>query len=345
MTGNRSILVVNDHDGSRYATVRILQRAGFDVREARSGTAALQLIDAAPPAVVVLDINLPDIGGIEICRRLKHEMADQMIMVLQVSATNITTADRVASLDAGADSFLVEPVEPEELVAVTRALLRLFAAEETARQHIAERDLLLKEVNHRVKNSLQLVSSILALQRRRLNDSSIQDAFDQAMSRVRAIAAIHERLYRNEHPMRVAMKSYLAELGAEMAQAGSESGEQATIEVRSDEVDLSADDAVPLGLIVNELVTNSLKHARSEAGPLRIEIDLGKRDDGSVILTVADNGTDRVAASGAAGLGSMLINALVRQIEGEFGTSAAEGGYRATLTFRARGERSWLSAP
>ena len=172
MTENRTVLVVNDHDAGRRATVRILQRAGFNVQEAANGVFALRLIEASRPAVVVLDVNLPDIHGIEICRRLKRETPDQMIMVLQVSATNVGTADRVAALEAGADSFLVEPMEPEELVAVTRALMRLYAAEETARLHVAERDILLKEVNHRVKNSLQLVSSILALQRRRLNDAA-----------------------------------------------------------------------------------------------------------------------------------------------------------------------------
>lgn len=348
MTPNRTILVVNDHEAGRYSTVRILRRAGFDVAEASTGAEGLALVAAKAPALVVLDVNLPDMSGIDICRRLKAGIDKQFVMVLQVSATNVSTADRVAALEAGADSFLIDPMEPEELVAVARALLRLHEAEEVARRHVAERDVLLAEVNHRVKNSLQLVSSILSLQRRRLSDQSVADTFDQAIARVRAIAAIHERLYRSAHPLTVDMEHYLTELAADLAAAGRETTAEATIEVEADQVELSADTAVPLGVVVNELVTNALKYAHPTHGPVRITIAFTRKADGEHELTVADNGARERAASAAdaekGGLGSMLIKAMVGQIGGRLEARQDASGYRAIVTLPARKGAAWPSA-
>ena len=161
-----TILNVNDNEAARYATSRILHRAGFRVLEAGTGGEALQIVREDLPPLVIMDINLPDMSGVEVCRRLKTDPATASTMVLQMSATNIAVTDRVNSLAAGADSFLVEPVELEELEAVSRALLRLHRSEMALRRALAERELLLKEVNHRVKNSLQLVLSMLSLQGR-----------------------------------------------------------------------------------------------------------------------------------------------------------------------------------
>src|SRR5690349_10201803 len=133
------ILNVNDNEPGRYATTRILSRAGFEVIEADSGKEALRLARSASPQVVVLDINLPDMNGIEVCRELKNDPQTAATMVLQMSATNIAVIDRVQALSAGADSFLIQPVEPEELEAVTRALLRLHRSESELRRSLAER--------------------------------------------------------------------------------------------------------------------------------------------------------------------------------------------------------------
>ena len=129
-----TILNVNDNEVARYATSRILHRAGFKVLEAGTGGEALQIVREDMPPLVIMDINLPDINGVEVCRRIKTDPATASTMVLQMSATNIAVIDRVNSLAAGADSFLVEPVEPEELEAVSRALLRLHRSEAALRR-------------------------------------------------------------------------------------------------------------------------------------------------------------------------------------------------------------------
>lgn len=122
------ILNVDDTEAGRYAKSRVLQQAGdWDVIEAATGGAALELAEQRRPTLVLLDVKLPDISGLEVCRRIKQSHPD--IFVLQISASYISGEDRTRGLDAGADAYLTQPVEPAELVASVRALLRIRQAE------------------------------------------------------------------------------------------------------------------------------------------------------------------------------------------------------------------------
>ncbi|MDJ0389331.1 response regulator [Roseomonas sp. E05] len=126
------ILNVDDDEAGRYAKSRILTRAGLRVAEAATGAEALRQVATLGPALVLLDVKLPDISGIEVCRRIKRDYPT--VLVLQISVAMISGADRVRGLEGGADSYLTQPVAPEELIAVIRALLRMQAAEWELRQ-------------------------------------------------------------------------------------------------------------------------------------------------------------------------------------------------------------------
>jgi PAS domain S-box-containing protein len=123
------ILHVDDTDAQRYALSRVLRHAGFEVLEARTGRQALDLA-AQLPDLVILDVNLPDIDGFAVCKQIKANEATARIPVLHLSATMVSTEARVAGLDGGADAYLVQPVQHEELLATVRALLRVRMAEE-----------------------------------------------------------------------------------------------------------------------------------------------------------------------------------------------------------------------
>jgi signal transduction histidine kinase len=180
------ILVVDDNETARYGKARVLRRVGFDVIEAPSGSGALRLAAERLPRLMVLDINLPDIGGWEVCRRVKANPETASIAVLQVSATHVHEEDTVRSLDSGADGSLVEPIEPSVLVATVRALLRARRAEDALRDALAReqvarasaeganrmKDEFLATLSHELRSPLGAIVTWVTLLRSRPPDES-----------------------------------------------------------------------------------------------------------------------------------------------------------------------------
>jgi len=149
------ILNVDDTEGARYAKHRTLRHAGFEVVDVATGGEALAKMEVLKPALVLLDVHLPDINGIEVCKIIKQRWPQTM--VLQTSATYVDSSDRVRGLEGGADAYLVQPIESDELVASVRALLRLHEAEQATRSvnedlegRIAERTRDLRQANVRL---------------------------------------------------------------------------------------------------------------------------------------------------------------------------------------------------
>jgi signal transduction histidine kinase len=137
MTDHGSILTVlnvNDDEANRYAVTRMLRLGNYQVTEASTGYQALEMAHSIRPDVVVLDVNLPDISGHEVCARIKADPELEGVGVLQLSAISVRSADKVTGLDSGADGYLTMPVEPAELLATVRALLRVRRAEEESRR-------------------------------------------------------------------------------------------------------------------------------------------------------------------------------------------------------------------
>ncbi|HEY1338676.1 MAG TPA: response regulator [Bryobacteraceae bacterium] len=127
------ILNVDDDEGCRYAVTRTLERSNFRVTEAATGREALRLARLEQPDLVLLDVHLPDMHGFEVCRQLKAEPATASIPVMHITASYLKPSDMAAGLESGADSYLIEPVEPEVLVAAINSILRARRAEESAR--------------------------------------------------------------------------------------------------------------------------------------------------------------------------------------------------------------------
>ena len=121
------ILNVDDNVPMLYAKSRVLRSGGYVVHEAQTGADALRLIEELRPEVILLDVKLPDMNGMDICKRVRADPDLSLTLVLQTSATFVDGSARIRALDSGADSYLVEPMEPGELLANVRALLRLLA--------------------------------------------------------------------------------------------------------------------------------------------------------------------------------------------------------------------------
>jgi two-component system, sensor histidine kinase len=161
-----TILNVDDHDAGRYAKSRILQLAGYRVVEAATGADALRLIREAKPQLILLDVKLPDVDGTQLCRTIKSDPLSAHVMVLQISAVHTTRADRVHGLECGADTYLIEPVQADELLATVHALLRLYDRERENRQLVAQlrnadrqKDDFLAALAHELRNPLGVVSN------------------------------------------------------------------------------------------------------------------------------------------------------------------------------------------
>lgn len=157
------ILNVDDSDGARYAKSRILKRAGFQVIEASNGGDALLRARQDRPNLILLDVKLPDINGLEVCRQLKGGAETNTILVLQTSASCIGSADKIRALDGGADNYLVEPIEADELVANVKALLRLGRVERALRDVDRRKDEFLATLAHELRNPLGPIRTALAL--------------------------------------------------------------------------------------------------------------------------------------------------------------------------------------
>lgn len=149
-----TVLNVNDHDGARYTVSRMLAGAGFEIAEARTGAEALDLARNCQPRLLVLDVKLPDMSGLEVCRRLKADPDTTHIKILHTSAVFVSTQFKVRSLESGADGYLTHPFEQEELIAIARSLLRLGETERNLRD-VAEH---LREANHRIHEFLAMLS-------------------------------------------------------------------------------------------------------------------------------------------------------------------------------------------
>lgn len=134
MTKPVVVLNVNDDAATRYLMSRILQSGGFEVVEAATGEAALQAVATHQPELVLLDVKLPGISGLEVCRRIKSDPSTASVLVVQTSATFSSSDRKVQGLDSGADCYLAQPVEPMELLATVRAVLRTRRAEEAERR-------------------------------------------------------------------------------------------------------------------------------------------------------------------------------------------------------------------
>jgi len=182
---------------------------------------------------------------------------------------------------------------------------------------LEQRDLLLREVYHRVKNNLQVIDSIVTLQARRLSDPDAQNALQGLRRRLYALGLVHQQLKSSSDLKTFDVAPFLKELSENIIEGIG--GRDISLSVHAIPLDVGLDFAIPLGLLVTELVTNSLKHAFPD-GNGRIEVLLDRRDDGTMVLVVSDNGSgyDILEASRkekAPGLGSTLIDGLVSQLK------------------------------
>jgi predicted ATPase/two-component sensor histidine kinase/GAF domain-containing protein len=204
---------------------------------------------------------------------------------------------------------------------------------------LEEKDALLKEVHHRVKNNLQLISSLLSLQAARITDPAVAEQLTESRNRVRSMALVHENLYRAGNFARIPMRPHIQNLVAHLLRAYGLDGQNIELFTEIDDVELSLDRAISAGLIINELVSNALKHAFSKSRAGNVQVGLRLLDGRRCILAVTDNGVGLPAdfdVARAASMGLQLVHDLTQQLQGTIAVQRG-CGTSFTITFDADG--------
>ncbi|MDW3645429.1 MAG: sensor histidine kinase [Bacteroidia bacterium] len=197
----------------------------------------------------------------------------------------------------------------------------------------ATNELLLKEIHHRVKNNLQTISSLLSLQSSHIEDTQIQEAVKNSQSRVGSMALIHQKLYQGENLAAIEIKEYLQVLSETIIDTFNIDTQQIEIDYQVEEVEMDVDTAIPLGLIANELLTNSLKYAFPDNRSGKIQISLEKQEGKVINFKVSDNGVGLDPQENRSGFGSQLVKLLVRQMQAKMDISS-EAGISTEIQFK-----------
>jgi len=227
-------------------------------------------------------------------------------------------------------------------VVVASNLTELKEAEEKVSKSLKEKEVLLKEIHHRVKNNMAVISSLLSLQSTYIDDDKYIQIFKESQGRIKAMAMVHEKLYQQKQFSSINVKDYLSSLSESVFSTFS-SDKKIKFKTDIDPVAVDMDTLMPCGLIVNELLTNSLKHAFAEQDEPVIEISLKQISDNRLQLRMSDNGIGipfNIEQDQNMGLGLNLVKTLVSQLNGTL-ELASDMGSEFTITC-AKSEESTL---
>ena len=206
------------------------------------------------------------------------------------------------------------------LTAFLRDISERVDAEKKLRQALQEREVLLGEIHHRVRNNLQVISSLLNLQARTTDDQFVRQAFDESQSRVQSMALIHQQLYEANSFSAVDLGDYVRRLASHLFRSFGDRAEHIQFDLDIEGVSLAVDRAAPCGLIINELLSNSLKYAFPGNRPGRIYVRAERQPNESILLSIGDDGPGlppQVGFWNTKTLGLRLVRTLIRQIDGE----------------------------
>jgi two-component sensor histidine kinase/CheY-like chemotaxis protein len=342
-----TLLYIDDDPALARLVERGLTRLGLKVVHAESGAQGLERITQGGIDVVALDQYMPGLDGLETLERIMAiPGAPPVVFVTASQDSNIA----VTAMKAGAADYLVKDVKGDFIpllqVAIDSALrqARLQKARDEAEAEVhaardryaalaAEREVLLREVNHRVGNSLQIIASLLHLQANSASQDDVKAALTNAMGRVAAVAQVHRRLYTSHDLKSVLLNQYLDALLEDLRRSA-EGNKMSRLTLKADPIEIDPDRAVAIGIIVNELVMNAVKYAYPEgSGPIHVELRAAGDD---IVLSIADDGVGLDAKSDprSTGMGQRIVSAMASKLEASVERDPNHTGTRIFVTFR-----------
>src|SRR4051812_21540253 len=341
-----TLLYIDDDAGLARLVDRGLTRAGFKVVHAPGGEQGLARLAQGGIDVVALDQYMPGLDGLETLEQIMAIAGAPPVVFVTASQDS---AIAVTALKAGAADYLVKDTQGEFIPllqvacngALRQAELQRARDEAEAEVHrsrdryaalAAEREVLLREVNHRVGNSLQIIASLLHLQANSANQDDVKAALTNAMGRVAAVAQVHRRLYTSHDLKSVLLNQYLEALLEDLRRSA-EGNRMSRLTLSAEPVEIDPDRAVAIGIIVNELVMNAVKYAYPDgAGPIHVQLH-GQAED--IVLSIADNGVGLNVKTDprSTGMGQRIVTAMASKLDASVERDPAHAGTRITVRF------------
>jgi two-component sensor histidine kinase len=347
------VLYIDDDPGICRLVQRHLERSGFLVKVAYEAELGLAMARAEAFDAIALDHYMPGREGLDVLADLRAlDHAPPVIFVTAAEEPRIA----VAALKAGAFDYVIKDVQGTFLEFLGKSILqsqdqiRLRHEKEAAERELlesrdrleklaAQQALLLREVNHRVANSLQLITSLIELQARKVADPEARGMLRRAAERVEAVTLVHRRLYTGNDVEFVDMDQYLEGLIEELRRAVETEERRGSIRLIAEPIRVETDKAVSIGLIVNELVTNALKYAYPTHGSGEIRVGFSQTAERGVELVVEDDGVGYPDGAGpkGSGLGAMIVGAMARTVHATVELDRSHKGTRFVLSLGLSG--------
>jgi two-component sensor histidine kinase len=341
-----TLLYIDDDPALAWLVDRGLTRLGFKVVHAKGGAAGLERLKQGDIDAIALDQYMPGLDGLETLQQIRA-IPDAPPVVFVTASQDSKIA--VTALKAGAADYIVKDVHGDFVLllhvavngALRQAALERARAEAEAEIHAsrdrfaalaAEREVLLREVNHRVGNSLQIIASLLHLQASSASQDDVKAALTNAMGRVAAVAQVHRRLYTSHDLKSVLLNQYLDALLEDLRRSA-EGNRMSRLTLQAETIEIDPDRAVAIGIIVNELVMNAVKYAYPDgAGP--IHVDLGTQGE-DIVLSIADDGVGLNGKSDprSTGMGQRIVSAMATKLEASVERDPDHAGTRIVVRF------------
>lgn len=340
------ILVVDDEKDLCAYLKRELGKEGYEVAVAYDGTDGLEYFKNHRVDVVISDIRMPKMNGLEMLEKCR-EINNDFVSIIITGFSDHENA--IKALRLGVFGYLKKPLSLEETITlvdkgtellslrrglsihereleIENALKTQYA--EKIEKSLREKEVLLKEIHHRVKNNMQVISSLLSLQSRHIKDKEALELFNESRNRIYSMSLIHESLYQAKDLARIDFAGYVRRLTRDLFRSYSVGPNDIKLKMEIKDVFLNVNTGIPCGLIINELVTNSLKHAFPDGKNGEIQVGLYKRKKGEFTLNVRDNGTgfpEDFNFRNTESLGMDIVISLVEQLDGTIELDKGEG--------------------
>ncbi|MEX0686379.1 MAG: histidine kinase dimerization/phosphoacceptor domain -containing protein [Balneolales bacterium] len=356
--GKVNILIIDDNKMNLFTMNSILENPDLNIVSCNSGKDGLRQLLKKEFAVILLDINMPVMDGYETAKLIRLRVKSEYTPIIFITAYNYSEMDVVMGYTHGAIDYVISPIQPDILRAKVQAFVDIYKknrqlerqkkeievmrdqleetvakrtealeaeiavrklAEQKIKDSLNEKEVLLAEIHHRVKNNMAIVSALLRLEIKNQKEEKLQNILKNCMSRIDSMAMIHEKLYKAESFSHLEFKDYIEDLINHIAYSYKSGMNKITVEIDVDEILINLNQAIPCALILNELLNNAYKHAfvDKKRGKILIKVD---EENNHINFMVKDDGigmpTDfKLGKNGT--FGTQLVDILVRQLQAE----------------------------